>query len=86
MEFYGTEDPRSAAAAIQEADLGAMGFTYTSPEHLEELWGYEQWEEYEEKLLRAVRSTSGQILALEGMPVELPYHAVSAGKHGAAEF
>lgn len=80
MEFYGTEDPRSAAAAIQEADLGAMGFTYTSPEHLEELWGYEQWEEYEEKLLKAVRSTSGQILALEGMPVELPYHAVSAGK------
>lgn len=80
MEFYHTDNLKEAAEAIQETDLKAMGFTYTSPETLEGLWGYEQWKEYETKLWEAVWATEGQILTVEGLPVELPYHAVSGGR------
>lgn len=80
MEYYHTDNLKEAAEAIQEEDLKAMGFTYSSPEDLEKLWGYEQWKEYETKLSEAVWATEGQILAIEGRPIELPYHAVSAGK------
>lgn len=80
MEFYGTEDPGEAAKAIRKADLKTMGFSYTSMEELEELWGYEQWELNQAKLLEAVEETKGQILVWNGRPVELPYHAVSAGR------
>ena len=66
-------------------DLKAMGFHYTSPEDLEKLWGYEQWKENEEKLWEAVRSTEGQILTVEGLPAELPFHAVSAGRTRSGE-
>lgn len=80
MEFYETDNLRDAAEAIQETDLETMGFTYTSSEELEELWGYEQWKEYDTKLWTVVKATEGQILTVEGLPVELPYHAVSAGR------
>lgn len=80
MEYYQTEDIRQAAEAIQEKDLEDMGFAYYSPEKQEELWGYEQWEHYADKMQRAAEATSGKILAQEGKPVELPYHAVSAGR------
>lgn len=80
MEFYGSESPAEAARAIQEKDLKEMGFHYSSPEELKELWGYEQWEEYDRKLWEAVEATAGQILTVEGQIIELPYHAVSAGR------
>lgn len=80
MEYYGTDNLEEAATLIREDDLKIMGFTYSSPEDLEQLWGYEQWKEYETKLWEAVGATEGQILTMGGLPVELPYHAVSAGK------
>lgn len=80
MEFYHTDNIKAAAEAIQETDLKTMGFNYTPPEDLERLWGYEQWKEYETKLWDAVQATEGQILTIGGHPVELPYHAVSAGR------
>lgn len=80
MEFYGADSPAAAARAVQEKDLQAMGFHYSSPEKLKELWSYEQWEEYDRKLWQAVEDTEGQILSVEGQIAELPYHAVSAGK------
>lgn len=80
MEFYHADNLKDAAEAIQEMDLKAMGFNYTSPEDLEEMWGYEQWKEYEAKLWEAVGATEGQILTVEELPIELPYHAVSAGR------
>ena len=80
MEYYQTEDIRQAEEAIQEKDLEDMGFAYYSPEKLEDLWGYEQWEHYADKIQKAAEATSGEILTWEGKPVELPYHAVSAGR------
>lgn len=80
IEFYGIESPAEAAEAIQEDDLEAMGFAYFSPEDLEGLWGYEQWEANYAKLLQAVSSTAGQVLVIDQQLVDLPYHAVSAGK------
>ncbi len=80
MEFYKTKDLKTAAASLREQDLEEMGFTYYSPMELEELWGYEQFEWYEERIRKAVEDTAGEILALEGEPVDLPYHAVSAGR------
>ena len=85
MEFYHINDLQAAAEAIRMTDLKAMGFHYTSPEDLEKLWGYEQWKENEEKLWEAVRSTEGQILTVEGLPAELPFHAVSAGRTRSGE-
>lgn len=79
-EFYGIENLSAAAEAIQENDLEAMGFDYLSPEELEGLWGYEQWETSYEKLQQAVASTKGQVLAVNQQLVDLPYHAVSAGR------
>ena len=80
MEFYGTEDPKAAAASLRERDLQEMGFTYYTPGELEELWGYDQFEWYEERIEKAVEDTAGEILAVEGKPVDLPFHAVSAGR------
>lgn len=80
MEYYGTEDMAEAAQSIKEADLTAMGFVYYTPLKLEELWGYDQFERYEAKLREAVEDTRGMILVVEGEPVDLPYHAVSAGR------
>lgn len=80
IEFYGTDSIQEAAEAVRQGDLKTMGFTYTAPEDLERLWGYEQREAYQEKLWQAVQATEGQILAIDNMPVELPYHAVSAGR------
>ena len=80
MEFYGTEDPKTAAASLRERDLREMGFTYYTPGELEELWGYDQFERYKERIEKAVEDTAGEILALDGKPVDLPFHAVSAGR------
>ncbi len=80
IEFYGTDSIQEAAEAVRQSDLKAMGFSYASPEELERLWGYEQWEAYQEKIWQAVQATEGQILTIDNMPVELPYHAVSAGR------
>ncbi len=80
MEYYGTEDMAEAARSMKEADLAAMGFVYYTPLKLEELWGYDQFERYEAKLREAVEDTRGMILVVEGKPVDLPYHAVSAGR------
>lgn len=80
LEFYGTADMDEAAKALRETELEEMGFVYYTPEKMEELWGYESWERYEAKVRSAAKSTAGEILALDGSPVELPYHAVSAGK------
>ena len=79
MEFYGAETPGAAAEALQEKDLKELGFVYYSPEKREALWGYDQFERYETRIRKAVEETSGEILAIEGQPVDLPYHAVSAG-------
>lgn len=80
MEFYQMEDMQQAADAIREKDLEAMGFTYYSPEKLEELWGYEEWEHDHGKIQDAVKATEDEIMVQDGKPVDLPYHAVSAGK------
>lgn len=80
MEFYGKEDIDSALKAIREEDLAEMGFTYYTPLELEKLWGYDQFERFEAKIRKAVEDTAGRVLALEGKPVDLPYHAVSAGR------
>ena len=80
MEFYQTESMEEAAEAIRQMDLEIMGFSYASPEELEKLWGYEQWDSYYTKIQEAVSSTQGKILVIDGKPVDLPYHAVSAGR------
>ncbi|GFI09491.1 putative protein [Lachnospiraceae bacterium] len=80
MEFYGTENMEEAAASIRQSDLKTMGFSYASPEDLEKLWGYGQWEDYYAKVQEAVTATQGQILVMNAQPVDLPYHAVSAGR------
>ncbi len=80
MEFYGIKSLSEAAEAIQEDDLKAMGFAYSSPDELEELWGYEQWETNYTKLEQIVSSTAGQVLTIDQQLVDLPYHAISAGK------
>lgn len=80
MEFYGADSPMEALQSIREEDLKTMGFDYASPEELRQLLGYDQWELYGEKVQRAVSATEGRILTINGLPVDLPYHAVSAGK------
>ncbi|MCI8597848.1 MAG: hypothetical protein HFJ10_05325 [Lachnospiraceae bacterium] len=80
MEFYQKEDLVSAAEAIREEDLAEMGFTYYSPLELEKMWGYDQFDRFEAKIQKVVEETAGKILTLEGKPLDLPYHAVSAGQ------
>ena len=80
MDFYGADSLPEALQSLREEDLRAMGFDYASPEELRQLLGYDQWELYGEKLQRAVSATEGRILTVDGLPVDLPYHAVSAGK------
>jgi len=80
INFYQTKDPVQVVAMVQEKDLEEIGFEYYTPAELQELWGYEQWEQYEKKIRKAVEATAGEFLALEGKPIDLPYHAVSAGK------
>ncbi len=64
---------------VDEEMLGSWEMSCYSPEELEELWGNELFEEYYEKICRAVRETSGKVLTYKGNYVDLPYHAVSAG-------
>lgn len=85
MEFYGTDDPAEAAKKLQETDLEKMGFFYQTKMELEQLWGYSQFERYDTRVRRVVEETRGKILALEGQPVALPYHAVSAGRTRAGD-
>lgn len=80
MEFYGVETAEEAARALKEGDLKELGFVYYDPKKRGELWGYERAETYETRLLEAVQGTKGEILTLEGLPPDLPYHAVSAGR------
>jgi len=80
MEFYGADTPEAAAEALREQDLKEMGFDYYSPEKRAELWGYEKCEYYEARIRLAAEETEGEILAIEGKPLDLPYHAVSAGR------
>ncbi|MCI8416748.1 MAG: hypothetical protein HFI33_04460 [Lachnospiraceae bacterium] len=47
---------------------------------LEEIWGEALFEEYYGKIIQAVQETRGQVLRWEGRYVDLPYHAVSAGR------
>lgn len=79
MQFYGEDTVSEAEAQLREKDLEAMGFTYYTPADLQELWGYEQWENYEERIKKAVKDTSGEILVRNAVPVDIPFHAVSAG-------
>lgn len=80
MEYYEADTIQEAVERMRETDLEDMGFVYYTPEKLEEIWGYEQWEHYAEKIQCAVKATEGQILVQGDTPVDLPYHAVSAGK------
>lgn len=80
MEFYGSGTMKEAAEALQESDLDAMGFSHYTPEEQLKLWGYESWERYGEKCVSAAEDTAGLVLAQNGVPVDLPYHAVSAGR------
>ena len=47
---------------------------------LMEIWGETLFDEYYEKIFQAVQETQGMVLTYEGRYVDLPYHAVSAGK------
>lgn len=80
MEFYNVATAEEAAEQLQEKDLEKMGFVYYTPMDLEEFWGYEQWEIYQERVRKAVAETEGEFLTLDEKPIDLPYHAVSAGK------
>ena len=80
MEFYGSETMGEAAAALQEKDLDALGFSHYTPEEQLKLWGYDSLERYGEKCASAAEDTAGLVLTENGAPVDLPYHAVSAGK------
>lgn len=80
MHFYGTEEAAEAAEKVQEADLEKLGFSYQTGMELEQLWGYDSAPRYEARVQKAVEDTRGKILVLEGQPVDLPYHAVSAGR------
>jgi len=80
MEFYKKQTPQEAAEAIGGKDLEKMGFSWYSPEELEELWGYEQWKYYQNKICEAVEETAGEVLWLDGKLTDVPYHAVSAGQ------
>lgn len=78
-EYYGISEPAEAGAEVREADLEKLGFHGFSREE-EQLWNRETRGRYEEKCSRAAEETAGQVLVWEGQPVEVPYHAVSAGK------
>ena len=47
---------------------------------LMEIWGDTLFDEYYDKICRAVQETKGLVLTYEGRYVDLPYHAVSAGR------
>ena len=80
MEHYGTESREEAAGQIRETDLEILGFSYYTPIQEEKLWGYENWERYREKCEKAAEATDSQVMIAGEKLLELPYHAVSAGK------
>ena len=72
-----------AAQAVREEDLEQLGFSFYSREEQIRIWGLEKWEQYEEKCGQAAEETAGQVLSLggdAGLPEDVPYHAVSAGR------
>ena len=79
----GAGTPGEAAQAVKEEDLEQLGFSFYSREEQIRIWGLEKWEQYEEKCGQAAEGTAGQVLSLggdAGLPEDVPYHAVSAGR------
>lgn len=62
MEYYGSSTPAEAASSVKEEDLEKLGFSFYSQEEQIRLWGYDTWEHYEEKCIRAAEETAGKIL------------------------
>jgi stage II sporulation protein D len=57
---------------------------YLSTEQLKERWG-ENFEQYYNKVMSAVKSVEGEILTYDGKPILSIYHDISGGKTEAAE-
>lgn len=88
MDYYGSGTPGEAAQAVREEELEQLGFSFYSREEQIRIWGLEKWEQYEDKCRQAAEGTAGQVLSLggdAGLPEDVPYHAVSAGRTRAGE-
>lgn len=79
LAFRLQEEGREAEELGHEL-LDRWGILYYSLPELEEIWGEALFDEYYEKICRAVQETAGRVLTYQGRYVDLPYHAVSAGK------
>ena len=61
------------------SDSGASDQGYISDTERREKWGG-SYSAYEEKIEKAVKAVSGQIITFEGQPIFAAYHAVSGGR------
>ena len=77
---YHLQQEQLSPQQVDAKKLEEWELPHYSPLELEEIWGEALFEEYYGKILQAIQETKGQVLTWQGSYVDLPYHAVSAGR------
>ena len=83
--MYYMERDQKEISHVTDTTVEAWGLSGYSYEDLQELWNREDFEAYYGKIYSAVEETRGKVLQYEGRYVDIPYHAVSAGKTRSGE-